>query len=135
MSGADSNFSKQTDLVNKRHSDLEDNERIYLLKREIDNLRGHIRKSGVIVDEAAVAAVAPPTTRTAANGGRCTNPMCRAPLLTVMLVVGLAMIAKWRRRRSTTTSSTANRTPEVTMHFELPDAHDYEAPSTEVRFV
>jgi hypothetical protein len=131
----DNSFSKQTDLVNKRHSDLEDDERIYLLKREIDNLRGQIRKSGVIIDETAVAAVVPPTTRTASNGGRCTSPMCRAPLLSMMLVVGLAMIAKWRRRRTTTASTIANRAPELTMHFELPDAHEYEAPSTEIQFV
>lgn len=42
INGPSSSFSRQKDLANKKHKDLSDEEKIFLLKQEIDNLRGQL---------------------------------------------------------------------------------------------
>jgi hypothetical protein len=45
MSSTKKDFAEQQKLANKKHSELTDTERIFLLKREIDNLRGQVREA------------------------------------------------------------------------------------------
>jgi hypothetical protein len=122
MSTATPKFSKQQDLAQKRISDLEDHEKIYMLKKEIDNLRKQVRESGALQAPQSTASATPQIDEQGFCGrtGFCMG----APMLTIVLVLGLALVVRWRRR--TTRKAHA---PEMTLQFELQDAHDYEAPN------
>jgi hypothetical protein len=120
MSAPDFQFSKQQGLANKKVSQLNDKEKVYLLKRQIDDLRTQVRVNGAIQP-------APSST----NAGMCQSSLCRAPMLSLFLAVGVMLVARWRRRRPSSVSL-LRRAPEVTLQFELPDAgYEYEAPSAD----
>mmetsp|Transcript_132203 Transcript_132203/g.196975 ORF Transcript_132203/g.196975 Transcript_132203/m.196975 type:complete len:136 (-) Transcript_132203:169-576(-) len=126
MSTTTPSFSKQQELANKRPKDLEDHEKIFLLKREIDNLRSQIKDTGVVQEGL------PASSNNAvqvSNQGFCSSGFCRAPMLTIFLALGVAMLARWRRRQSV--FHRRAQAPEMTMQFELRDAHEsyvYQAP-------
>jgi hypothetical protein len=130
MSTTRPTFTKQQDLANKRPKDLEDHEKIYLLKKEIDNLRSQIKDSGVVQEgrpsSATVTTTNSMAAATNASQGFCTGGLCRAPMLTIFLALGVAMLARWRRRQAIVHQTA--RAPEMTMQFELQDAHEYQAP-------
>ena len=127
MSSTTPKFAKQQELANKRVSDLDDQEKIYLLKAEVHNLRTQIREGNDAIAQ-----------DTSSGGGFCSNGLCRAPVLTIFLALGVVLVARWRRRQSifsrltssSTTSTKSSSTQEMTMTFELQDAHEYEAPTS-----
>jgi hypothetical protein len=122
-------FAKQKELAAKKISDLEDHEKIFLLKREIDNLRSQLKETK--------------STTSSNNRGMCSSGLCRIPLLSMFLVVGVLMVTVWRKRRSVyyrytrassflTDSEQVNANPTATgLQFELQEAsHVYAPPSS-----
>ena len=153
MSATTPTLTKQKELANKRKKDLEDHEKIFLLKREIDNLRSQIRDTGAVTGVGHVGPddyQSPQSSSSSSLQGTIDQQrggfFHRIPTLSLFLIVGIAMIVRWRKRqrtshlRSTFMNSMAASDytmPEISMNqFELQDAHDetsasrrnYEAP-------
>jgi hypothetical protein len=122
MSTTKPTFTKQQELANKRPKDLEDHEKIFLLKREIDNLRSQVKDTGVVQEGIPSSSMS----EQVSNQGFCSSGFCRAPMLTIFLALGVAMLARWRRRQSVFHQTA--QAPELTLQFELQDAHEYQAP-------
>jgi len=137
----------------QRAHEMEDAEKIYHLQREIDNLRSQLRGSstGNRVNAASSSSSSAAAASVSSSG---------IPLLTVFLVLAVVVVAIWRRTQQQQQRAGAgarrfyyagsNPSPsvnEMTMTFELQDAHDYEgersinasssyaAPSAHVQFV
>lgn len=97
MSATTKGFTEQQKLANKKHSELTDNEKIILLKREIDNLRGQIREQ----NGGSLKRTTTSSSSKGAGGGFCPRgSVChQLPLLSVFLLVGLVLVAHMRRRK------------------------------------
>jgi hypothetical protein len=141
MSATVKDFDKQKELTNKKASKLEDHEKIYLMKKEIDNLRNVIRKqNGGSLKSATTSATSTATSllSTSSSSSVFGSSFAKAPVLGMFLVVGVLFVAVWRKRRqsfrfSRLVSSRTNENPEYSMTFEMHDAHDYEAPTAAFR--
>ena len=124
MSVPGPDFSKQQELASKKHKDLQDHEKMFLMRREIDHLRSVIRSQND--GSLQSASRAPDTT---------SSSMDRAPVLTLFLFVGLIVVAIWRRKQQRSSSissllSNHNHHETEVMTFELQDSlAGYEAPS------
>lgn len=141
-------FWTQQDHASNRIHEMDDEEKMAKMKEEIDNLRTQIKESGVLKeyseDETFVASSSSTSTSSSSSLGsdcsagylRCNPPM----LMSVFLIVGVVIVAIWRRRRFNNirggmmgrrnpASLIDGPVPEFTMQFELQDAHDYQAPS------
>ncbi|KAG7350711.1 hypothetical protein IV203_010071 [Nitzschia inconspicua] len=119
VNGESSSFSQQKDLANKKHNELTDQEKIYLLKREIDNLRGQLNdkehdlygwKSGMTAvtsssssssSAASQQSIPYKSSDDSIGSTLCGSGTCfRFPLLTILLVATTLMwvVSKFRRR-------------------------------------
>lgn len=113
VNGASSPFSQQKDLANKKHKDLTDQEKIHLLKREIDNLRGKISDkehdpygwkkdttSSTLTENEPVITI-PYKSLDSEKGGFCPAGACfRIPTLSVFMILIVLWVVKVRRRGS-----------------------------------
>ena len=139
MSAMAPNFSRQQELANKKVSQLNDKEKIYLLKREIDNLRGSdVNVNGGSSLQAPSDSSSATTPQYQSGSIICQTGLCRVPMLTVFLALGVLLVVRLKRRqlfsfprRSPAAAAAAATTAEeTTLQFEMQDAHyDYKAPS------
>jgi hypothetical protein len=162
MSGTKASFTDQQNKVSVKHpsqraKDMDDTEKIYHLQQEIDSLRTQIRaQNGGSLNTATST-----TTNSSSSSNSVAASSLSFPVLTVGLLLAVALVGLWRRTtgrgRSSGRSSflysgsTRSTGEEMTMTFELPDAHEalaapsitlserpaaaYMAPSAEVQFV
>ncbi|KAG7360350.1 hypothetical protein IV203_035449 [Nitzschia inconspicua] len=118
VNGESSPFSQQKDLANKKHNELTDQEKIYLLKREIDNLRGQLndkdhdlygwKSQGAVVTASSSSSGATSqqsipykSSDDSIGSTLCGSGTCfRFPFLTILLVATILMwvVSKFRRR-------------------------------------
>ena len=145
--------SKRESLKAKKNSDLEDHEKIYLLKREIDDLRSQI-KDGNNNGQASSPALGSTSSSSTTTNDACTGFLCsKTPMLGLFVFVGIALLTRWGRRRGLFTTSSMGRSRRrsnllggddgegvQTIQFELQDtaaSRDvYQAPdATVVQFV
>lgn len=125
MSSTLSNFSKQQELANKKYSKLEDHEKMYLMRKEIDNLRNIVRtQNGGSLKTATSSNLSASTTTNNNNSNNAS--MAAPPVFSLMaLVVGVLLLVTWWRKRRPTTSYSrfstrrSSENPEITMAFEL----------------
>lgn len=132
MSSTASSFSNLQKTAEKhpsqRSSTMEDKEKIQHLKNEIDNLRSQI-KSSEYTSTASLPSD-PTAGSNALSAGSTTFP-----ILSLMLLLGLVLVVRWRGRggaggrRITPLRSYGRGDEDMTMSFELQDAHDYSVPS------
>mmetsp|Transcript_6273 Transcript_6273/g.11541 ORF Transcript_6273/g.11541 Transcript_6273/m.11541 type:complete len:162 (-) Transcript_6273:126-611(-) len=161
MSSAGQGFSQQQVLANKKHKELTDNDKIYLLKREIDNLRGQLNDkehdpyawknvegtSPLSSSGNSVEYIAKSSSSSNAGTGRlCASGACfRIPLLSVALIATVLWVASRlvrtsKRRSSPILVSNNAEGFQFEMQEQAPAtseaAESYEAPdASEVRFV
>ncbi|KAL3916211.1 MAG: hypothetical protein SGILL_005282 [Bacillariaceae sp.] len=121
-------FSQQkSDIANKKHTDLSDTEKIYLLKQEIDSLRGQINdkehdhygwkeESVATTEEAAITSSSTPVPYQSSSSSSTVSMSSfqsnggaglRMPLLTFFLV-GAVVATLWVVRRSRSRSNNNN---------------------------
>ncbi len=115
---------------------MDDQEMIFHLKKEIDNLRNQVR-------EANGGSLNPPSSQS--SSAQATGMASYSfPILSLVLLLAVVVVARWRKRGYQ--YSGISRSSEMTMTFELQDAHDYAlperkteslyaAPSADVHFV
>ena len=98
--------NKRESLKAKKTSDLEDHEKIYLLKREIDDLRSQL-KDGNNGGQTSPA-LGSTTSSTTTSNGNCTGFLCsKTPMLGLFVFVGIALLTRWGRRRGLFTTSSS----------------------------
>lgn len=160
----------------QRAKDMDDTEKIYHLQQEIENLRTQIRTANGGSLNAAASASSSTSSNSAAGMSSLSFPVMTVGLLLAVVLVGLWRRTTGGRRRGggtsgrgsysglTTFMNGAGAGPrggrffssggeEMTMSFELPDAHEsyanmeesssaaaavaasYAAPSAEIQFV
>ena len=84
---------KTAELKNKKTSDLEDHEKIFLLKREIDDLRTQVNQNNK--NEPALGSSSSSTSTNVCNG-----PLCgKTSMLALFMFVGIALVLRWGRKR------------------------------------
>jgi len=106
--------------ANVKPADLTDNDKIFLLKREIDNLRSQVVDAGSFrsvenqnqagVSSAATSAAAAATSNSNSSSMSTTTSMMsyRLPLVTIMLAVGVLLLASRFLRRKLSQLRTAD---------------------------
>mmetsp|Transcript_24967 Transcript_24967/g.61448 ORF Transcript_24967/g.61448 Transcript_24967/m.61448 type:complete len:159 (+) Transcript_24967:193-669(+) len=126
---------QQQDLASKKHSKLEDHEKMTLMRREIDHLRNVIREQNDGTLQSAKRDKPESVSSSSSTTSNSSSAMDRAPVLTLFLFVGLLVVAIWRRRRTNRgtsflpTTTTSSQQQQQIMTFELQDSF-YEAPAT-----
>ncbi|CAJ1964616.1 unnamed protein product [Cylindrotheca closterium] len=146
MSAPGPDFARQQELAGKKHADLKDDEKMYLMRREIDHLRSVIRDQNDGSLQSAAKPRASTSTSTSSiesstssstTTSTASNAMDRATVLTLFLFVGLVVVAIWKRRthrRRSVQHRTNARLQEEVMTFELQNSlaggYRYEAPTT-----
>lgn len=123
VNGASSSFSAQKNLANKKHKDLTDQEKIYLLKQEIDNLRGQVngkehdpygwKSQEVSGNNDADATLQSPVYQSipTKDSGLSSSTFCgsgaclRVPILTMLLLATLMWVVSKVRRNARVKSS------------------------------
>jgi hypothetical protein len=134
MSATRPEFTKQQELANKKHSKLEDHEKIYLMKKEIDNLKIMLRdkNNGSLTTTTSSTTAAATNTISSQTGSSTSSSLDRAPVLTLFLFVGVLLITLFRRKQRQGWNFDSRRTSlplqDQQMTFELQEALDYEAP-------
>ena len=85
---------KTAELKNKKTSDLEDHEKIFLLKREIDDLRTQVNQNNK--NEPALGSASSSNSST----NVCNGPLCgKTSMLALFMFVGIALVLRWGRKR------------------------------------
>jgi hypothetical protein len=134
MSSTNVAFSKQQELASKKRSNLEDPEKIYLMKKEIDNLKTMLRvknNGSLTTKKPSTTAAATNTISSQTGSSSSSSTLDRAPVLTLFLFVGVLLVTMFRRKqRQGWNFGGSRRTPlplqDGEMTFELQEAPDYE---------
>jgi len=104
------NEQQQSLLNEKKISQLEDDEKIFLLRREIDNLKGQLRSAPA---------------KTVSSYQLSHHYTRQAAVLSAVLVVCLALVARFKKSRRPSSFSDADAS---SLAVEMQDAHTYNAP-------
>jgi hypothetical protein len=101
MTSTSTSFSTQQQLLaNKKHSELTDSEKIYLLKREIDGLRGQIndKEHDLTGWKSSSPSLAASSSSSMSNGSSSSFVMSNVPILSMLLIVMVVIVAVMKRR-------------------------------------
>lgn len=130
MSASPNSFLDQKKNATNRHPaqrahEMDDQEKIFHLKQEIDNLRNQLR-------EANGGSINRPTTSSSSMDSGSIMDFFSGSMA-AMVVLLLAVLVVVRRRwqnnqRGYRYASGTRRSPELTITLELQDAHDYAMP-------
>jgi len=95
MTKAERDDARHADLhTNVKHSDLDDSDRIFLLKREIDNLKGTIEEQQQGQSSSSSSSLSSSGLRGSSSSSSSTLPvLSNIPLLSVLLFFGVVLVS------------------------------------------